>query len=72
MDFETNNIIAFAYDLCKGCREIIQLVFPIHDKSKVDTEECILCLLSFSIDTEECILCLLSFRIYLQDGLSPS
>lgn len=49
MDFETNGIIASVHDLYKGCRQLIQLFFPIHDKSKVDTEECILYLLSSSI-----------------------
>lgn len=48
MDFETNSIVAFVSGLCKGCREIIQLFFLFHDKSKVDTAACILYVLSSS------------------------
>jgi len=41
IDFKSNIVVVFIYDLCKGWREVVQLFFPIHDKSKVDTAECV-------------------------------
>lgn len=52
------SLLSFMICVRKGWREIVQLFFPIHDKSKVDTTVCVYYLLSSTI--------------YLWGGLSSS